>query len=243
MRGAGRDRSLLTPGPRPAVAWAVVGCAVLIAALGAWVAHRTQAVWPDTWIDPLIRVRPGTGKSAKALRSLGDPAWATGCCVVTVAACALARRYRAALLAALAVPAASALTEFALKPLIHRTIEGYLAFPSGHVTAVSALAVALVVLLAGPSRPPLPAAARWAAGVLAVAIVVAVAFAMVALGDHYATDTVGGAAVGTGMVLATALAIDAAAGALARRRERRLAEQRDAGPADELTADGARRDR
>jgi membrane-associated phospholipid phosphatase len=225
------------------VAWAVAGCALVMAVMGAWLAHRTQAVWPDTWIDPLIRVRPGTGKSAKALRSIGDPAWSTGCCVILVAACVAARRYRAALLAALAVPVASALTEFALKPLIGRTIVGYLAFPSGHVTAVSALAVALVVLLVGPSRPPLPAAARWAAGVLAVAVVAAVAVAMVALTDHYATDTVGGAAVGTGTALAMALAIDAAAGALARHRERSASDQRAAAPVGDLTADRAGQDR
>jgi undecaprenyl-diphosphatase len=211
--------------------------------MGIWLAHRSYPVWPDTWIDPLIHVRSGTRHFAKEARGIGDPGSAAGYCVVIVVACVLTRRYRAALLTAIAVPVASALTEFALKPLIHRIIGGYLSFPSGHVTGMSAIAAALIVLLAGPSRPPLPAVARWAAGALAVAAVLVVATGMVALGDHYATDTVGGAAVGTGMVLATALAIDAAAGALARRRERRLADQRDAGTADELTADGARQDR
>jgi undecaprenyl-diphosphatase len=216
---------------------------VLVVALGVWVAHRSQPVWPDTWIDPLIHVRPGTRHFAKEARRLGDPLTATGYCVVVVAACVLGRRYRAALLTAIAVPAASALTEFALKPLIDRTIGGYLAFPSGHVTGVSAVAAAVIVALAGPSRPPLPRAARWAAGVLTVVLVVVVATGMVALGDHYATDTAGAAAVSTGMVLATALAIDVAADALVRRRERGARGERGTAPAGELTADGARLDR
>jgi membrane-associated phospholipid phosphatase len=44
----------------------------------------------------------------------------------------------------------------------------------------------------------------------AVLVATAVPIAMVALGDHYFTDIVAGTAVGTGMVLLTALLIDRA---------------------------------
>jgi membrane-associated phospholipid phosphatase len=49
---------------------------------------------------------------------------------------------------------------------------------------------------------------RLAAAVIALAVAATVATAMVALGFHYFTDAVAGAAVGAGAVLATALAID-----------------------------------
>jgi membrane-associated phospholipid phosphatase len=73
-----------------------------------------------------------------------------------------------------------------------------------------ALAATATVLLAGPLRPRLPGAVRLPLIVGAVLVAAAVPTAMVALGYHYFTDTVAGAAVGTGVVLLTALIIDRA---------------------------------
>src|SRR5262249_38292892 len=130
-------------------------------------------------------------------------------------------------------------TEFVLKPLVGRSMLNFLAYPSGHVTGAAAFAAALVVVLAGPSAPPLPAWARWAAAFLAAAAVIVVAAAMVALLDHYATDTAGGAAVGTGTVLSVALGPDAAAASLARRRAAGGARnQRCAAPVDSTMTTG-----
>jgi membrane-associated phospholipid phosphatase len=57
-------------------------------------------------------------------------------------------------------------------------------------------------------RPRLPAALRLLLALAAVLAAGAVAVALVGLGIHYFTDTVGGAAVATAVVLATALILD-----------------------------------
>lgn len=237
----GADRPLLTPSARRLAAWLITVCAVVTAVVGAHVAHQAHATWPDTVIDPWVQATLGYNHVTKDLRNLGGPASVAGYCVALTVGCLLARRYRAALLAALSVPLASGITESALKPLVGRTMLDFLSYPSGHVTGASAFAAALVVILAGPSAPPLPAWVRWAAAVLAGAAVLMVAAAMVALLDHYATDTIGGAAVGTGTVLAVALGIDTGAVALARRRAAgRPRNQPDAAPVDSLPVQGRR---
>jgi len=117
-------------------------------------------------------------------------------------------RPRGAVFAAVSVTAAVLLTERVLKPLIDRTAQGHLEFPSGHATATFALAAVCAVLLAAPPRLRLPGAFRLCLALAAILIAGAVATAVIALGYHYFTDTVGGAAVGTAVVLATAFIVD-----------------------------------
>src|SRR5262249_46311921 len=98
--------------------------------------------------------------------------------------------------------------ELVLKPLVHRTITGWLAYPSGHTTGLFALAAAIaVVMLAPRSGRPHPAV-RIA--VIAAAVVVAsvVGVAMIGLRFHYFTDTGAGASVGTGVILGLAFVLD-----------------------------------
>ena len=123
-----------------------------------------------------------------------------------VLACALLRRYRQAALVAVSVPVAVALTEFALKPVIGRTSWGT-PFPSGHVAAVAALVTALTVLLAGTATRVAPALGV-ALGFAALLVTAAVAIGVVGARLHHFSDTVGGAAVGVGTVLVTALVLD-----------------------------------
>jgi membrane-associated phospholipid phosphatase len=112
-------------------------------------------------------------------------------------------------LAAVAVPAADGLNDGLLKPAVHRTYLGVLTYPSGHTTAVFALAATVTVLLltqpqpgkAGALRVLVPAAVYVLAGVVAITLI--------GLRFHYFTDTVAGAAVGTGVVLACALTLGA----------------------------------
>jgi undecaprenyl-diphosphatase len=120
-------------------------------------------------------------------------------------------------LVAIAVPAAGAVTEYLLKPMFGRTMAGALSFPSGHTTGAIALATAFAVLLADPRWPRMPAIGRLLLAVAAFLAASAVAVALVGLGAHYFTDTVGGAATGIAMVLLTALAIDSVAGSIPRR--------------------------
>jgi membrane-associated phospholipid phosphatase len=121
-------------------------------------------------------------------------------------ACAVTRRWRGAVLTALAVPVAIGLTEYVLKPTVGQAIGA--AFPSGHATSSFALAASFAVLLANPPRR-VPGGVRLLLVLVAFLLAAAVAAAMVAIGAHTVSDAVGGAAVGVGVVLACALTLDA----------------------------------
>jgi membrane-associated phospholipid phosphatase len=121
-------------------------------------------------------------------------------------ACALTRRWRGVVLMVAAVPIAVGLTEYVLKPTVGDAIGQ--AFPSGHATSSFALAACFAVLLANsPLR--VPARLRLLLVFVAFLLAAAVAAAMVANQAHTLTDAVGGAAVGTGVVLGCALTLDA----------------------------------
>jgi membrane-associated phospholipid phosphatase len=195
----------------PAAALAAC-CAAVTASLAVAFAGQARPDGLDAAVD--AHARSGLGPYGEQLQRLADLGGLGPVTVLTAAlvlACLATRRWRGAALAALAVPAAVALTEFVLKPLVGRTIRGYPCFPSGHATALFALAATCAVLLAGPVRPRLPGAARLLLMLGSALVAAAVAIAMVALGYHYFTDTVAGTAVAAGMVLLTALLIDWAA--------------------------------
>lgn len=195
---------------RPA-AVLLAGCAVVTAALALAFAHQSRAGRLDEAVD--ARIRSGLDRFQGPLHLL---AWVGGLLPVAVLtaalvlACLAARRWRGAVLAGLAVPAAVALTEYVLKPLVGRTIGGNPCFPSGHATAMFALAATCAVLLAAPASPRLPGPVRVLLLAGAALAAAAVPIAMVALGYHYFTDIVAGTAVGVGVVLLTALLIDRA---------------------------------
>jgi membrane-associated phospholipid phosphatase len=177
--------------------------------MGVTLAHQTQPGSVDRPVDAWIRDHFSRNLPVfKDAVWLGDPRQITVICAVIVLACAVTRRFRAAFLVAIAVPLAGATTEYALKPLIDRTLWGNVAFPSGHTTGVCALAVVIVVLLTGPERPPLPGPWRWLLSALVLLLVALTAVSVVALHFHYFTDTIGGVAVGSGIALLTAFVID-----------------------------------
>jgi membrane-associated phospholipid phosphatase len=202
-------RPLLPPAARrPAIAVLAI-CVLVTAFLGALFAHQSQPSWLDAAIDARLRASLG-GHPALLNRValLGTPGPMIAMTTALIVACLLTRRWRGALLAAIAVAAAEAVTQFLLKPLVGRTLHGYLVFPSGHTTGVFALAAVLTVLLTGPLRPQLPSAIRVLVILAAFVAASATAVAMIAMGAHYFTDTVGGVAVAVGVVLATALTLD-----------------------------------
>lgn len=150
----------------------------------------------------------GVGFELGPLARLGGPGPITLFTALLCYCCIAMRRYRGAIMLAVAVIVASALTEFVLKPMIDRTYTGDLSFPSGHATAIFALATAIVLLLADSQTSVMPTSLRLVLSVCAVGVACAVALGLVASGDHYFTDTVGGAAVGIGVTLACALVLD-----------------------------------
>lgn len=210
------SRSLLPPALRRMAALVVTGCVAVTASLALAFAGQSRPGGLDAAVD--AHVHSALGPYEEQLRLLAKLGGQDQFAVLTTAlilACLVARRWRGAVLAGVAVPGAVALTEYVLKPLVGRTIlTGYDCYPSGHTTALFALAATCTVLLTGPARPRLPGAARLLLVLGAALIAAGVAASMVARGYHYFTDTVGGAAVGIGTVLLTALVIDWAAGAL-----------------------------
>jgi membrane-associated phospholipid phosphatase len=203
------SRPLLPPAVRPLAIGLLAVCVVVAVLLGTLFAHHTRASWLDARVDP--RLKASLGGHRAILKFLVDVADPIPVAVMTTAlflGCLATRRWRAAVFVAVPVPVAGALTEYLLKPLIDRTLVGGLSFPSGHTTGIIALAGTVAVLLINPIRPRLPVAVRVLLALAALLTAAVVAVALVTLGLHYFTDTVGGAAVGTSVVLATALIID-----------------------------------
>jgi membrane-associated phospholipid phosphatase len=207
--GTGAPRLLL---PGAATRYAVVVllvCVAVTALLGTRYARQTQAGRLDAAIDS--RIRAAIGAHATPLNlvvHLGDLGAVTLLATVLLLACLAVRYWRGAALVVIAVPVASALTKILLQPWIHRTLTGWVSFPSGHATGAFVIAVTFLVLLVNLPYPRVPVAARIGLAAAALGAAWLVAVALVALDDHYATDTVGGATVATAVVLLVALGLD-----------------------------------
>jgi len=198
----------LVPGSlrRPAVVL-LAACVAAIAATGVRFPGYGLPGWLDATFDPRFQAQQGRFPVLLDwLPHLGGQKFVAAMTLVLMLACAVVRRWRGVVLVVAAVPIAVGLTEYVLKPTVGQAIGE--AFPSGHATGSFALAASFAVLLANPPRR-VSAGIRLLLVLLAVLMATAVAAAMVANGAHTFTDAVGGAATGTGVVLACALTLDA----------------------------------
>jgi membrane-associated phospholipid phosphatase len=198
----------LVPGSlrRPTAAL-LAACIAMMAVVGVRVAGYGLPGWLDATFDP--RLQTHLSRFPVLLNWLphfGELKPVTVMTFMLMLAWAIIRQWRGAVLTAVAVPIAIGLTEYVLKPSIGEAIGQ--AFPSGHATSSFALAAIFAVLLASPPCRRVPGGVRLLLAVLAVLVAAAVAAAMVAVGAHTFSDAVGGAAVGTGVVLACAFTLD-----------------------------------
>jgi membrane-associated phospholipid phosphatase len=210
---ARRSRNCLIPPRFRLAAFVIVAaCCITVGVLGALLYHGStpdaldkavfRSVWPHrAGLDPLV--------------SVGDTVPMTLLTAVLCYCCLALRRYRGAIMVALAVPLASGSTEL-LKHLIHRIYVSFLSFPSGHTTATFALITCVAVLLIDPPATKAPASMRIVLALVSLGFGVMVALGLVAARFHYFTDTIAGAAVGIGVTLATALALDVVVAHLSR---------------------------
>ncbi|MGD0064028.1 MAG: phosphatase PAP2 family protein [Streptosporangiaceae bacterium] len=201
---------MLLPGPLRAPAAVLLSvCAAVTVPLAVVFAGHTRPSRLDAAVDPALW--SSLGRLTVLLNVSNAAGLAVPVSLMTLAltvACLVTRRWSGAVLAALATPVASALTELVLKPLVGRTIGGYDSFPSGHATVMFALAATCSVLLLDPPGHRVPAAVRLLLACLALLAATTVSLAMVAANAHYFTDVVAGAALGTAVVLACALTLD-----------------------------------
>ena len=104
-------RPLLPPAARRPAVTALAICVAVTAFLGVLFAHQTQPGWLDAAIDARLRASLG-GHPALLNRVslLGTLVPVAAMTTVMAVACLATRRWRGALLAVIAVPAASAIT-------------------------------------------------------------------------------------------------------------------------------------
>lgn len=194
---------------RPAAALLAVCVAVTV--LAALLAEQGRPGSLDSVIDPRIKAWLGHFPALlNWLPRFGTLLLVTLMTLALVSACLATRRWSGAVLAAVAVPVASGLTEYVLKPSVGHAIGQ--SFPSGHATSMFALAAVCAVLLVNPPRRRAPAVVRLLLVLGAALLASAVAAAMVAIGAHEFTDALAGTAVGIGVVLACALTVDLVTG-------------------------------
>ena len=186
----------------------IVLAIIVIAVLGMRYADQDMPGRVDRILDAVIsnRLRPDRPLTY-VLANLGDPAQAAILVAAVAGAAAAARRWSGVLLAIVGTATAVTTTELILKPLIGRLRSGVLSFPSGHTTAVAAVAIAAAILIGG-AQWPRSIALRVLAAVAALAVAVGVAVSLVAQHAHYVTDTVGGYCVAVATMLGLALGLD-----------------------------------
>jgi membrane-associated phospholipid phosphatase len=225
---------LLADQARLRVGGLLAGCAIVVVVLGVLFAGQGTADPFDRAVDsPVITWLASRPTLALWLAYPATLVPAGGASLIAALVCLARGWLRGAALALLAVPVASGLNDAFLKHLFHRTYLGALTYPSGHAAAAAALAMSLTILLllaprpatqpaapatqpadpdthpaTPPPRPRLAAVLRWAIPAVAWLAVVVVAVGVMGLRWHYLTDTIGGAALGTGTACALALLID-----------------------------------
>src|SRR5215469_8469093 len=111
------DRPLLPPRMRRPAALLAAGCVVVTACLALAYSHQRRAGGLDAAVDTGIRGLLGSYQGPlHQLSRLGGLFSVAELTAALVLACLVTRRWRGAVLAALAVPVAMTLTEFVLKP-------------------------------------------------------------------------------------------------------------------------------
>jgi membrane-associated phospholipid phosphatase len=165
----------------------------------------------DRTLAALVPMRHGVlAVVGEAMADLGDPVPVVVLTAVLAAAAWWWRGPRGLALALVAPAISMIFTSLVLKPIVGRTRGHELSFPSGHTTAVAALAVTAVILVLG--TPGLAPTRRRVVSTALGALVVVVGVCLVGRDYHYATDVVGAVGVVLALVPPTALVVDAFAG-------------------------------
>ena len=198
----------------------LAACVIVVVALGLLFNGQTRPDGFDSAVDsPVVAFFGGHETLLLWLAAPGTAIPAVAISAAIAVGCLIARRLNGAVLAVTAVPVATGLDDALLKHLFHRTYLGQIAFPSGHTGSAMALTATLAVLLLVPPQQAKTRTARVTLVAVACVVTAVVATAVIGLRWHYFTDSVAGAAVGIGTVLALALLLDLASAAISRPAE------------------------
>ncbi|HEX4721528.1 MAG TPA: phosphatase PAP2 family protein [Pseudonocardiaceae bacterium] len=195
--------------------WAALCCWVGCALIGVHYAGRTDLGPFDGAITRTLGAVVGNPKPmgkwavipptapTRVLGALSNPVLIYAVIAAVVVFAVWRRRWELAALAVLA-PGLCALVTEVSKPWFGRYHDGYLSYPSGHMsTSSAALTVALLAVTGGWSRRRrLLAVAGWAI------VVFCTAAGLVAMNYHYPSDVAGGFLLALGVVLPGAVLAD-----------------------------------
>jgi membrane-associated phospholipid phosphatase len=198
----------LPPALRRPIWIMAVLAALVVAVLAAHYSGETAAGRLDSWAQTAVAsLLPHPGPGTLLIDLLGEPLVTAVLAALLAAACLVLGRRRLAVVTVVG----SGLTGVAttvLKPVIGRTIHGsHLSYPSGHTAAATVLALVLTLLAVDLLRAGrLPGVLLILTG--AGAAGATMTWSQVAIGAHYATDTLGGFCTAIAVVPATALLVD-----------------------------------
>lgn len=185
--------------------------AAVVVAVLAVLLHGKRETSVDETITRWFYLHMRSWWIARKLLDLSQPAFEVGVLGALAVGALLRRAWNVAAFVVVAPIAAAVITEFVLKPLVHRPLGGVSfpvanSYPSGHETGIAALLTVLAVLTLRTAW-----SATVKAAILAVFALWAVAAAVGLIRNflHYPSDTLGGIGVALAIVLTTALVIDA----------------------------------
>ncbi len=186
-------------------------CAATLVALAVLYAGSTAPDGADRWArSTVLDLLPLDVGTAFRIDIVGDPRVVGVLMLVLTGICLWLGRRRLALVA-VAGPVLTGVVTTVLKPVTGRTIhEGFLAYPSGHTAAVTALALVSALLVVEFLRAGTPAKMVFVVSVTSAAGGV-MAWSQITLDAHYSTDTVGGFCAAFAVVTLVAVAVDRSA--------------------------------
>lgn len=201
---------LIPPSGRRPAAIVAACCAAVAIIIAILVAHTSQPTFLDRPVDSWLRGHMGlhTVWLTAHAANLGGLRESTIIVALIALACLAVRRLNGVLLAALSGAGVAVLTEYVVKPLVHRTLTGFLVYPSGHTASAFTAATVITVLLLNPARARVRPAVTIAVAIVTGLIGCLVAAAMISAQFHYFTDAIGGAAFAIAAVLGVAFLLD-----------------------------------
>jgi undecaprenyl-diphosphatase len=201
------DRAAMPRSLRRPAAWVAAVAALTVAALGVRYAGMGRSSSTDRVLEGAVEDWiPTKERGFWLIHFFGNPMTVVVLAGLLAALALAVRRPRLAVLAVLG-PGLTGLATTALKPLFDRTLDGELAYPSGHTGALTALAIVSAFLLVSLLDVG-PVGTTLLISVTVLGAGFAMAVALTALDIHYPTDTVGGFCTAIAVVLAAAFVVD-----------------------------------